>query len=61
MFAAAAAGLYPDVEAAKSAMDSGTDIVYRPRHDFAEKYKVLYERYCRLGDFIESEIMREKK
>jgi L-ribulokinase len=61
MFAATAAGLYPTVEAAKGAMDSGTDVIYQPRSEFAEKYKVLYERYCRLGNFIEGEIMRERK
>jgi len=60
MFAATAADLYPTVEAAKGAMDSGTTVVYRPRREYADMYSVLYERYCRLGEFIEGEIMRER-
>ncbi|MFH0990205.1 MAG: ribulokinase [bacterium] len=61
MFAATAAGLYPTVEAATTAMDSGFDIVYHPRREYAEKYRVLYERYNRLAEFIEDQTMKERK
>jgi L-ribulokinase len=61
MFAATAAGLYPNVEAAKDAMDSGTEVIYNPRKEYAVKYSSLYERYCRLGEFIEGELQRERK
>lgn len=61
MFAATVAGLYPDVEKAKEAMNCGIEKVYHPRAEFAQKYTTMYQRYCRLGDFIENEMMKERK
>lgn len=55
MFAAAAAGLYPSVQAAQEAMTSGFEAEYHPIPENAEKYQRLYEKYIRLGDFIEKE------
>jgi L-ribulokinase len=62
MFAATVAGLYPTVEEAKQAMGSGMEREYRPNPENAAKYSTLYERYSRLGGFIENEIrnMRER-
>jgi len=55
MFAATVAGIYKKVEDAQNTMGSGFDTVYHPISDNVKKYQVLYERYGRLGDFIEEE------
>ncbi|MBN1782455.1 ribulokinase [bacterium] len=55
MFAAAAAKLYPDVDAAQAAMSSGFEHEYHPDPGNAKKYQRLYEKYSRLGEFIEKE------
>jgi L-ribulokinase len=55
MFAATAAGLYARVEEAQRAMSSGTDSVYRPDPDNAERYDRLYQDYLALGAFVESQ------
>jgi len=34
--------------------------VYTPIRENAEKYKALYDRYERLGAFVEQEIMRKR-
>jgi L-ribulokinase len=56
MFAAAAAGLYDDVEDAQRAMSSGNDAVYRPEPESARRYDRLYRSYLSLGSFVESEV-----
>jgi L-ribulokinase len=61
MFAATAAGLYPTVEEAMQAMGSGIKKEYRPNPENAAKYGAMYERYSRLGKFIENEIPRMRK
>lgn len=61
MFAATVAGLYPTVEEAKKAMGSGMEVEYRPETANAAKYGVLYERYLRLGEFVENEISNVRK
>ncbi len=53
MFAAVVAGLYDNVEQAQKGMGAGFDAVYEPIPENAEKYKVLYEAYGSLGDFVE--------
>ncbi len=58
MFAATAAGLYPQVEDAQRAMSSGTESVYRPDPDRAKRYDRLYLDYLALGSFVESELPR---
>jgi L-ribulokinase len=58
MFAATAAGLYPRVEEAQQAMSSGTEAVYRPDPERAQRYDRLYERYLSLGAFVENELGR---
>jgi L-ribulokinase len=57
MFAATVAGLYRTVEDAKKSMGSGIEVEYRPQMANAAKYKVLYERYLKLGEFVENEIL----
>jgi L-ribulokinase len=55
MFAATVAGIYKKVEDAQVAMGSGFDRVYQPIPDNVKKYQVLYEKYGRLGEFVEKE------
>jgi L-ribulokinase len=55
MFAATAAGVYSTVGEAMAAMESGFETVYHPESNRAGLYDVLYDKYCRLGAFIESE------
>jgi L-ribulokinase len=58
MFAATAAGLYPDVGAAQRAMSSGVESVYHPDPDRAKRYDRLYKDYLALGSFVENELAR---
>ena len=53
MFAAVAAGLHPTVEAAQSAMSSGTERTYRPDPGRTRRYDGIYQDYLRLGAFVE--------
>ncbi|MCG8308280.1 MAG: ribulokinase [Cytophagales bacterium] len=55
MYAAVVAGVYPDVESAKSAMGGGFDAEYDPIPENVEKYKPLYDKYTAFGEFIESQ------
>ena len=52
--AAAAAGLYPSMQAAQEAMASDFDDEFLPQADRAAVYDKLYEKYISLGSFIES-------
>ncbi len=53
MCAAVAAGIYLTMEEAQAAMSSGYDAEYYPQADKAAIYAVLYEKYVKLGGFIE--------
>ena len=55
MFAAVVAGIYKKVEDAQKAMGQGFEKEYKPIPANVEKYQKLYEKYSRLGEFIESE------
>ncbi|MCE7044331.1 ribulokinase [Dyadobacter sp. CY312] len=54
MCAAVAAGVHPNLEAAQKAMGSGFDVTYHPRPDKVATYEILYQKYLRLGNFIEN-------
>ena len=54
MFAATAAGLYRRVEDAQRAMSPGTDSVYRPDPERAQRYDRLYRDYLALGAYVEN-------
>ncbi|MFL5305301.1 MAG: ribulokinase [Polyangia bacterium] len=58
MFAATAAGVFPNVEEAQRAMSSGVDAVYRPDPARARHYDRVYTEYLRLGSFVEAEVSR---
>jgi L-ribulokinase len=55
MFAATAAGLHPNVEAAMRVMGQGFDMEYKPRAAVTSTYKRRYERYKALGRFLEKQ------
>ena len=56
MCAAVAAGVYPTMEAAQAAMSSGYDAAYYPQADKVTMYLELYEKYMKLGGFVENEL-----
>lgn len=55
MFAATAAGLYTKVEDAMDAMGQGFDAEYFPNPETVPVYKKRFEKYKKLGGFIENE------
>jgi L-ribulokinase len=55
MFAAVAAGLYPDIPAAQKAMGSPIEKIYRPNPERSKVYDGIYESYKRLGGFVQKE------
>lgn len=56
MFAAVAAGVYPNIEAAQQAMGQGFASVYTPDMDHHGAYMAQYEKYRKLGKFTETEL-----
>ena len=58
MFAAVAAGLYPDIPAAQKALCSPIDMVYKPDPARVKVYGELYRRYKALGVFAEEQIQK---
>jgi L-ribulokinase len=53
MFAATAAGIFPDIEEAMDRMGQGFDTSYYPKPQYTEVYKKRYRQYNKLGRFIE--------
>ncbi|WP_462267139.1 ribulokinase [Mucilaginibacter sp.] len=53
MFAATAAGIYPDTEAAMKAMGRGFGIAYQPNPEAAPVYAQRYLQYQNLGHYID--------
>jgi L-ribulokinase len=53
MFASVSAGIYPTIAEAQERIGKGFDKVYRPISSNANKYPSLYDKYSRLGNFIE--------
>lgn len=56
MFAATAAGIYPKVEDAVQAMNSGFAFEYFPNAENAKIYEHIYEYYVKVGQFTEKEL-----
>ena len=56
MFAATAAGVYPKVEDAIEAMNSGFAKEYQPNAENAKEYAAIYEKYVKTGQFTEKEL-----
>lgn len=59
MFAATAAGLYPKVEDAMSAMGQGFDAEYHPNPERVAIYAKRYEQYSHAGALVETFIAAE--
>lgn len=55
MFAATAAGVYPNIEAAQKIMASPVSNSYHPNAEAAAVYDGLYKKYQTLGAFVEGE------
>lgn len=55
VFAATAAGLYPDIFTAQKALSAGVERIHRPDPARVAVYEKLYEKFKRLGSFIEGE------
>ena len=53
MFAATAAGVYENVTEAMNKMGAGFDQTYVPIPENAEKYELLYQKYCELAKVME--------
>jgi len=53
MAASVAAGVYANTSEAQKKMGGGIETEYHPIPENVEKYKVLYEKYKKLGKFIE--------
>ena len=60
MFAATAAGIYPNVEEAMAAMGGGFDIEYIPERKNQEIYQLRYRQYTQLGNFIEQQTRQKQ-
>lgn len=56
MAASVVAGIHKDIPSAQKAMGGGFEKVYHPDTIRAEKYKLLYDKYKKLGSFIEKEL-----
>ncbi len=59
MFAAVVGGAHETLGEAQAAMGCGYERVYRPIAENAKKYRALYDKYKRIGDFIEREFSGE--
>ncbi len=56
MFAAVAGGVHDSIQEAQKAMGNGFETTCIPIPENVEKYHSLFERYSRIGDFIEKEL-----
>lgn len=55
VFAATAAGLYPDIFTAQKSLSAGTERIHKPDPVKVAIYNKLYDKYRKLGKFIEGE------
>lgn len=53
MYAAVAAGIYPNTQEAIQGMGSGFDNIYYPIPEHVEVYERLYQEYVSFGEFVE--------
>jgi L-ribulokinase len=56
MAASVVAGIHKDIPSAQEAMGGGFEREYRPDPARAEKYTKLFDKYKKLGSFIENEL-----
>ena len=60
IFAAVAAGCYPDVETAQRSMCEGTLCTYRPSQEGAGRYERAYRRYLDLAEYMDAATATER-
>lgn len=53
MYAAVAAGIYPDIQAAQARMCEGIQQTYVPRREMRASYEQVYAKYLRLATFMD--------
>lgn len=56
MYAAVAAGIYPDTKAAIKGMGNGFETTYNPQPEMVAKYAKIFAKYELLGEFVENNI-----
>jgi L-ribulokinase len=56
MFAAVVGGIFNNITEAQATMGCGIETVYRPIADNVVQYQPLYEKYQKIGTFIEKEL-----
>lgn len=61
MCAAVVAGIFSSIEEAQKAMGSGFETMYRPVPERVAHYRDAYERFVRLGNFIERQLTQENR
>jgi len=61
MCAAAACGIYPSIESARTAMESGFETEYLPNPVNARAYEALFDRYRSSAAFVEQETISSEE
>lgn len=61
MFAAVAAKIYPNIEAAMEAMGTGFETEYQPNQKNQARYRKQYQEYLALGNYLEHHHKKEIK
>ena len=61
VYAAVAAGLYPNVIEASKTLGSDYEAEYLPQEEYLEEFATLMQRYEVLSDFVENTITKPKK
>ncbi|MFY7845965.1 ribulokinase [Chryseobacterium gambrini] len=61
IYAAVAAGIYPNVQEASQKMGSDFEAEYFPQKEYVEQYEELMQHYQILADFTENNIKSKKK
>jgi len=55
MCASVAAGIHSSMKKAQKAMGGGFEPAYKPNPKNAKRYQALYEKYSKLGAFVETQ------
>ena len=56
MFAAVVGGIFTDIHEAQQHLGCGIESVYKPNKKNVEHYRTCYEKYQKIGAFIEKEL-----
>ncbi len=55
MFASVAGGIHATIEDAQKHMGAGFQHIFHPRKEYIQQYETLYEKYKKLGNFVEAQ------